>query len=82
MSIFSKISSAINVPVALQVVGVVIFGLTIWKGVHGVWPSFGLIAGAAMAYVGRHYNTLYNIYERQYGSSNPSTAQKIFPEQK
>jgi ABC-type phosphate transport system auxiliary subunit len=65
MSFFTKLGQAVNVPVAMQVIGVVIFGLTIWKGVHHFWPSFGLIAGAAMAYVGRHYNTLYNIYKAE-----------------
>jgi hypothetical protein len=68
MSVFSKIASAVNVPVVLQILGVVVFGITIWKGVHGFWTTFGLIAGAAMVYVGRHYNTIYNIYEKQYGT--------------
>ena len=43
---------------ALQVFGVAVFGFTVWKGVHGFWPSFGLISGAASAYVGRHFASL------------------------
>jgi len=62
---FAKLWAAINVPVVLQVLGVVLFGITVWKGVHGFWTTFGLIAGASMAYVGRHFNTLYNIYEKR-----------------
>lgn len=77
MSVFGKIASAVNIPVALQVIGVVVFGLTIWKGVHHFWPSFGLIAGAAMMYVGRHYNTLYNILDRTYGSATSQSARKV-----
>jgi hypothetical protein len=51
--------SFIKLPTVLQVAGVVVFGLTIWKGVHGFLQSFGLIAGAAMAYVGKHFDSLY-----------------------
>ena len=49
----------IKLPTVLQVAGVVVFGLTIWKGVHGFLPSFGLIVAAAMAYVGKHFDSLY-----------------------
>jgi len=48
-----------KLPTVLQVVGVVVFGITVWKGVHGFWPSFGLIAGAGAAYVGKHFQSLY-----------------------
>jgi type IV secretory pathway VirB2 component (pilin) len=51
--------SFIKLPAVLQVVGVAIFGLTVWKGVHGFAPSFGLIVGASMAYVGKHFAGLY-----------------------
>jgi hypothetical protein len=53
-------SKYVNLPVVLQVGGVVVFGLTVWKGVHGFLPSFGLIAGAGMAYVGKHFARIYN----------------------
>lgn len=52
--------SWIKLPVVLQVAGVAVFGLTVWKGVHGFFPSFGLIAGAGMAYVGKHFSRIYN----------------------
>jgi hypothetical protein len=51
--------SSIKLPTFLQVVGVAVFGITVWKGVHGFLPSFGLIAGASMAYVGKHFESLY-----------------------
>ena len=51
--------SFIKLPVVLQIVGVAVFGVTVWKGVHGFFPSFGLISGAAMAYVGKHFGGIY-----------------------
>jgi type IV secretory pathway VirB2 component (pilin) len=51
--------SFIKWPTVLQIVGVLIFGLAVWKGVHGFFPTAGLILGAGMAYVGRHYATLW-----------------------
>lgn len=58
-SFFDKLESIVNLPVVLQVLGVAIFGITIWKGVHGVLPTVGLISGAAMAYVGKHFSRIY-----------------------
>lgn len=51
--------SFIKLPTVLQIGGVVILGLTVWKGVHGFLPSFGVIAGAGMAYVGKHFAGIY-----------------------
>ena len=51
--------SFIKLPVVLQVIGVAVFGITVWKGVHGFLPSAGLISGAAMAYVGKHFDGIY-----------------------
>jgi len=51
--------SFIKLPAVLQVLGVVVFGITVWKGVHGFLPSAGLVAGAGMAYVGKHFAGLY-----------------------
>lgn len=51
--------SFIKLPNVLQILGVVVFGLTIWKGVHGVMPTLGLISGAGMAYVGKHFSSIY-----------------------
>jgi len=51
--------SYIKLPAVLQVLGVAVFGLAVWKGVHGFLPSFGLISGAGMAYVGKHFAGLY-----------------------
>jgi hypothetical protein len=51
--------SYVKVPTAMQVVGVAVFGITVWKGVHGFFPSFGLISGAALTYFGKHFADLY-----------------------
>ena len=59
MSFIDKLQNVIKLPNVLQILGVVIFGITIWKGVHGFFPTFGLIAGAAMAYVGKHFGNIY-----------------------
>ncbi len=48
----------INLPVVLQVAGAALFAVTGWKGVHGFPPSFGLISGAGLAYVGKHFADL------------------------
>lgn len=54
-----NLSEYVKLPTVLQVVGVAVFGITVWKGVHGFFPSSGLIAGGAMAYVGKHFAGLY-----------------------
>jgi type IV secretory pathway VirB2 component (pilin) len=51
--------SRIKLPSVLQVVGVAVFGITIWKGVHGFAPSAGLILGAGMAYAGAHFSSMF-----------------------
>ncbi|HEV2194197.1 MAG TPA: hypothetical protein VGR55_01345 [Candidatus Acidoferrum sp.] len=40
----------------LQLLGAAIFGFTVWKGVHGFWVSTGLITGAALAYLAKHFD--------------------------
>jgi hypothetical protein len=52
--------SYLKLPVVAQLVGAVVFGVSFWKGVHGFWVSAGLLSGAGLAYVGRHFNTLIN----------------------
>ncbi len=51
--------SYVKFPTAMRVVGVAVYGFTMWKGVHGFWPSFGLISGAALAYIGKHFADLH-----------------------
>ena len=48
----------VNLSSVLQLAGAVVFGVTVWKGVHGVFPTAGLIGGAGMAYVGKHLSGL------------------------
>jgi hypothetical protein len=54
-----KVESFVNLPLVLKVLGVVVLVLTVWKGVHGFFPTFGLIAGAAMIFVGGEFNKIY-----------------------
>lgn len=58
-SAIDKLESIINLPFGLKVVGAAILLITIWKGVHGFFPTTGLIVGAAMLFVGGEFNKLY-----------------------
>jgi hypothetical protein len=49
----------INLPVLAQAVGAAVFGITVWKGVHGVFPTVGLLSGAGMVYAGKHFASLF-----------------------
>src|SRR5260370_22749821 len=42
-------------PTVFKVVGVVVFWVNVWEGVHGFLPSFGLISGPGAAYVGNEF---------------------------
>lgn len=59
MSFIEKVEEYVNVPLALRVVGVLVLGLTVWKGVHGFWPTFGAVAGGLLLFVGGHYSKLH-----------------------
>jgi hypothetical protein len=58
-STIDKIESVVNLPFALKIAGAAILLLTVWKGVHGFFPTAGLIVGAAMLFVGGEFNKLY-----------------------
>lgn len=58
-STIDKIEGVINLPLALKVAGIAILAVTVWKGVHGFFPTTGLIVGAAMLFVGGEFNKLY-----------------------
>lgn len=51
----------INLPTAMQVAGVAILAVTVWKGVHGFVPTAGLLSGAALAYFGKHFSAFYKV---------------------
>jgi len=50
---------SINLPVLAQVAGAAVFGITVWKGVHGVFPTVGLLSGAGLVYVGKHFASMF-----------------------
>ena len=49
----------INLSVLAQAVGVAVFGVTVWKEVHGLFPTVGLISGAGLVYAGKHFAGLF-----------------------
>lgn len=49
-----------NLPLVMQILGAVVLGITVWKGVHGIW-TFMLIAGVLLLYIGKHFNAVYNV---------------------
>ena len=49
----------INLPAVLQFVGAVVFGVTVWKGVHGPWVTAGLLGGAGAAYLGKSFSVYF-----------------------
>src|SRR5258708_39686626 len=46
-------------PVLLRIVGGLILAITVWKGVHGVFPSAGIIIFGLMLLVGGMFNKIY-----------------------
>lgn len=58
-SVVYKIGSIVNLPTALKVVGAAILAVTIWKGVHGFFPTAGVLTGGAMLLVGSLFNKIY-----------------------
>jgi hypothetical protein len=43
----------------VRVAAFFVLAVTIWKGVHGVWPTTGAIIGGAMLLVGGMFNKIY-----------------------
>ena len=54
-----KVESLINLPLVLRILGIVVLGVTIWKGVHGFFPTAGVLVGGAMVLVGGMFNKIY-----------------------
>lgn len=58
-SSIDKVESVVNLPLALKILGALVLILTVWKGVHGFFPTVGLVIGAALLFVGGEFNKLY-----------------------
>lgn len=54
-----KVESLVNLPFVLRLIGCVVLGITIWKGVHGFFPTAGVLVGGAMVLVGGMFNKIY-----------------------
>ncbi|HZT71218.1 MAG TPA: hypothetical protein VFC10_15920 [Terriglobia bacterium] len=54
-----KLESVVYLPFVLRVVGIGILAVTIWKGVHGFFPTAGILTGGAMLLVGGMFNKIY-----------------------
>lgn len=59
MSFLDKLENYVYLPLVVKVLGVVILGVTLWSGVHGFFPKFGVVAGALALYVGSNFNKVY-----------------------
>lgn len=56
---FEKVESATYFPTVLKIVGAAILAITVWKGVHGFFPTAGVLIGGAMLLVGSMFNKIY-----------------------
>lgn len=62
MSIIStvdKVEQNIYLDFVLIFVGLIILAITVWKGVHGFWPTTGVIVGGLSLLVGFLFNKIY-----------------------
>lgn len=59
MGFIQKLESIVNLPVVLKILGFVVLGITVWKGVHGFWPTTGILTGGAMLLVGMLFDKIY-----------------------
>jgi hypothetical protein len=58
MSFLQKVESVVNLPVVLKIAGAVVLGLTAWKGVHGFFPTFGIVAGGLTILAGSMFSKI------------------------
>jgi hypothetical protein len=49
----------VNIPAVVQIGGAVLFGVAVWKGVHGAVTSAALIVGAGALYVGNAWHKIF-----------------------
>lgn len=54
-----KIEQDVYLPTVLKILGAVVLGITVWKGVHGFFPTTGVLVGGAMLLVGGMFNKIY-----------------------
>jgi hypothetical protein len=54
-----KVESIVNLPTVLKVIGFVILAITVWKGVHGFFPTAGILVGGLMLLAGELFNKIY-----------------------
>ena len=59
VSEIDKVEQNIYLPFVLRLIGCVILGITVWKGVHGFWPTTGVLVGGLMVLVGGMFNKIY-----------------------
>jgi hypothetical protein len=54
-----KVEGIVWLPFTLRLVGSAILAITVWKGVHGFFPTAGVLIGGAMLLVGSFFNKIY-----------------------
>jgi hypothetical protein len=57
--VVDKVESIVNLPTVLKVIGFVILAITVWKGVHGFFPTAGILVGGLMLLAGELFNKIY-----------------------
>lgn len=58
---FKKLTDTIYLDYILKILGAAVFGITVWKGVHGFFVTSGLVAGVAMYFAGTHFAKIYRV---------------------
>lgn len=59
MSFLNKLENTVYLPFTLRLASCVILGITVWKGVHGFFPTAGVLIGGAMVLVGGMFSKIY-----------------------
>jgi hypothetical protein len=54
-----KVEQVVYLPVVLIVLGGLVTLVTVWKGVHGFWPSIGILVGGLLLVVGAFFKRIY-----------------------
>ena len=54
-----KVEQNVYLPTVLKILGAAVLAITVWKGVHGFFPTAGVLIGGAMLVVGGFFNKIY-----------------------
>lgn len=60
-----EVESLINLPLVLRILGIFVLALTIWKGVHGVPASAGILIGGMILMAAAFFSKRLNAFWAQ-----------------